>query len=165
MNDEVWPCQCQVDYVLPGSELTTEDTIKLTWSNGGVPPVNSSSKLPLHSSGSLLYGEEGVLHIPHVDKPRFHPSEKFPAEKIEVVVGANHYHGWVDGCLSGEQPSDGFEYGALLTETALLGKVAQRLRGETLEWDSEKLTFTNQPGANRWVSRDYREGWKIEKSG
>jgi predicted dehydrogenase len=165
MNDEVWPCQCQVDYVLPGSELTTADQIELTWSNGGVLPVTSGPKLPLHRSGSLLYGEKGVLHIPHVDRPRFHPEEKFPAEKIEVVAGSNHYHGWIDGCLSGEQPSDGFEYGALLTETALLGKIAQRFRGETLEWDSEKLRITNHQEANRWVSRDYREGWKIETAG
>jgi len=61
-----------------------------------------------------------------------------------------------------EQPSDGFEYGGLLTESILLANIAIRFPGETLKWDAEELRFTNREEANQWVSRDYREGWNLE---
>ena len=45
--------------------------------------------------------------IPHVGAPR-----TYPTREIEQLESLNHYHGWIDGCLSGEQPTDGFAYGA-----------------------------------------------------
>ena len=74
----------------------------------------------------------------------------------------NHYHGFVDGCISGKQPSDGFDYAGPLTEAVLLGNIAQRFEGETLLWEPKSMTFKNQQEANKYVSRNYRSGWKIK---
>lgn len=166
MNDEVWPAQNSVDYTFPGTEYTTDETLRITWNDGGRLPSTKGSHLPategLPRSGSLFIGEEGSLVLPHVGEQRLYPREKYAAHLIEPAENLNHYHGWVDGCLSGKQPSDGFDYAARLTEAVLLGNVAVRYRGETLQWDADAMRITNLEAANRWLTRDYRDGWRIE---
>jgi hypothetical protein len=80
-----------------------------------------------------------------------------------MAESRDHYHDWINGCILDEQPSDGFDYGGLLTETILLANIAVRFPGETLTWDAASLRFTNHDEANQWVSRDYREGWDLPK--
>ena len=53
-------------------------------------------------------------------------------------------------------------WGRLLVQI-LLANIAIRFPGETLKWDADALEFTNKEEANQWVSRDYREGWDLEK--
>ena len=85
----------------------------------------------------------------------------YPVFDFEIIPGQNHYHGWLDGILSGQQPSDGFDYGGPLTEAVLLGNIAVRHRGKTLEWDASEMKITNHSDANQWLRRDYRDGWDI----
>ena len=80
----------------------------------------------------------------------------------EMADDQDHYHGWIDGCLSGKQPSDDFEYGARLTETILLGNIAVRYPNTTLEWDAPNLKFKNNDDANQYITREYREGWDLK---
>jgi hypothetical protein len=44
---------------------------------------------------------------------------------------------------------------------ALLGMLAIRLKDHRLEWDSEKLRFTNNEKANELLHIRYREGWTL----
>jgi len=161
MNDEVWPAQTTVNYLFPGTELTDGDTLEVTWYDGGRLPSVSGSHVPadqaLPRSGSLLIGEKGSVVIPHVGKMQAYPEAGF-----EIVPGENHYHGWIDGILQNKQPSDGFDYGGPLTESVLLGNIAVRYRGETLEWDAAKMKITSHDEANQWLRREYRDGWDIE---
>lgn len=165
MNDEVWPAQTSVRYKFPGTEYTTGDTIAISWDDGGRLPSVGDSGVPkntaLPRSGSLFVGEEGAMVLPHVGAPSLYPNAKFNDYDYEVDPGQDHYHGWVDGIRTGEQPSDGFDYAAPLTEAVLLGNIAVRHRTERLQWDSENLKVTNNQYANRWIRRDYREGWDI----
>ena len=54
-----------------------------------------------------------------------------------------------------------FDYAGPMTEALLLGNVALRV-GRRLNWDGEKLEFSNYGDANQFVSKPYREGWKFE---
>lgn len=161
MNDEVWPAQTTVNYLFPGTEFTDGDTLEVTWYDGGRLPSVSGSHVPadqaLPRSGSLLIGEKGSVVIPHVGKMQAYPEAGF-----EIVPGENHYHGWIDGILQNKQPSDGFDYGGPLTEAVLLGNIAVRYRGETLDWDAAKMKITSHDEANQWLRREYRDGWDIE---
>ena len=53
-----------------------------------------------------------------------------------------------------------------MTETVLLGNVALRsqlreqLTRKSLQWDAEQLAFTNHPAANKFLRREYRDGWR-----
>ncbi|MGD9854177.1 MAG: Gfo/Idh/MocA family protein [Planctomycetaceae bacterium] len=164
MNDEVWPAQNTVDYLFPGTPYTVGDSFPLTWNDGGRLPSTSGSHLPsneaLPASGSLLIGESGSLVLPHVGEPRWYFADASrPA--IETLPSLNHYHGWIDGCLSGKQPTDGFDYGARLTEAVLLGNIAVRFRTQTLAWDEVNMQITNLKVANQYLTRDYRPGWEL----
>ena len=124
-------------------------------------PNTSGSHLPenegLPRSGSLFIGENGSIVLPHIGALRV-----YPLADVEKVDGQNHYHGWVDGCIAGKQPSDGFEYAGPLTEAVLLGNIAVRYRKTTLKWDPGAMQITNHDEANQWLRRDYRGGWDIE---
>ncbi|MFV1996259.1 MAG: Gfo/Idh/MocA family protein, partial [Verrucomicrobiales bacterium] len=166
MNDEVWPAQNSIDYVFPGTEYTHRDTIAIKWTDGGRLPASKGKHIPkdlaLHRSGSIFVGTEGSIMAPHVGEPSIYPDKKFGPKELPVTESLNHYHGWVDGCISGKQPSDSFEYGGLLTEAALLGNIANRYHHQKIEWDEEAMKITNLEDANKWLKRDYRKGWEIE---
>jgi hypothetical protein len=166
MNDEVWPAQNSLTYTFPGTKYTTGRELKITWYDGGRLPGVRGSHVPpttaLPGSGSLFVGEQGSLVLPHYAAPRLYPQEKFADYQVEPAESLNHYHGWIDGCLSGVQPSDDFDYGGRLTEAVLLGNIAVRHRGQKLAWDAESLRITNHDTASRFVTKDYRDGWQIE---
>ena len=104
-------------------------------------------------------GENGNLILPHYAAPFL---TNKPGFTIEAEKSLDHYHGWVDGCISGKQPSDGFEYGGHLTEAVQLGNVAAHFPGEKLNFDGKALKITNQPAANPLLTRNYRAGFEIE---
>ena len=47
-----------------------------------------------------------------------------------------------------------------MTEAVLLGNVAIRAAGK-IEWDAKNLKVTNSLTANRFVRRQYRQGWTL----
>lgn len=163
MNNEVWPARQKVQFVVEGSEHTTGKTLKITWYDGGQRPSDGIAKLAdgqrwPRRGGSILVGEGGNLIVPHIADPFVNRS----GFKLDPLPSLNHYHGWVDGCLSGKQPSDGFEYGGHLTETVQLGNVAAHFPKETLEFNARKLRITNKPEANKYLTRKYRKGFRIK---
>ncbi|MDF1850221.1 MAG: Gfo/Idh/MocA family oxidoreductase [Verrucomicrobiales bacterium] len=167
MNDEVWPAQTTYSFTVPGTEYTSGERLEITWNDGGRLPSTKGSHLSareaLPRSGSMLIGEEGTLVIPHVAAPRLYKADGELDEDYEMAEGLDHYHGWIDGCILDEQPSDGFEYGGMLTEPILLANIAIRFPREKLKWDAEEMQFSNHEDANRWLKRDYREGWDLQK--
>jgi hypothetical protein len=55
-----------------------------------------------------------------------------------------------------------FEYAAGLTETMLLGLVALRTgQGKKILYDGARMSVTNVPEANQYLSREYRPGWEV----
>lgn len=53
-----------------------------------------------------------------------------------------------------------FDYSGPLTEMMLLGNIALRT-GKKLEWDGVNMKFTNSPEADRYLHREYRQGWTL----
>ena len=70
--------------------------------------------------------------------------------------GPKHYHQFVDACLGHDQCSAPFSYASRLTETILLGVIANRFPNETLHWDSETAKFSEEK-ANAYLKGSYRE--------
>ena len=48
-----------------------------------------------------------------------------------------------------------------LTQAALIGAIALRFPGQTLEWDNKGMHFKNHKEANAYVNPPYRKGWKL----
>lgn len=179
INDQIWPTNQTIRYVFPGNEMTAGDTLKVTWSDGGLRPDRKIAKMPdnleLPRSGSVFIGEEGNLVLAHVGGPRLYPLDKFQGFAYPKETGLSHWHVWVDACLAGEKTSDGFHYAGPLAETVQLGNVATRLaRGmmdkrigredspRLIEWDAKNMRIPNLPEAEKLLTKTYREGWELQ---
>lgn len=165
LNPYTWPAAETIRYVFPGTAWTTGKTLPLTWYDGGRQPELSLAQMPadqkLPAAGSLLIGEGGNLIIPHVAMPQLYPQEKFGTFEIQKVAGSSHYHAWVDAALGGPKTTDNFDYAGPLTEAVQLGNVATRCPGVKLEWDAAALRIPNNSDAERLLTKQYRDGWKI----
>src|SRR5262249_19059715 len=128
LNREVWYKWSVVHYEFPGTERTSDKTLKLTWYDGqGMRPspdqlgLGASFKLP--GAGSILIGEKGTLLIPHVGAPQLLPTQTFAEYKVETIAAVDHYVGWADACRGVGKTTSHFDYSGPLTETVLLGTV------------------------------------------
>jgi len=145
--------------------------MKLIWTDGHFKtprPSMLEEGRGVPESGAVIYGDkETVLHsshgaggarvIPEVRMKEFEP----PKQTLPRVQGG-HTGDWLRSCKDGQPASSNFaDYGGQLTEMVLLGVAAQRTPGEKLQWDGEKLEFTNNDKANEYLHTDYRKGWKL----
>jgi hypothetical protein len=67
----------------------------------------------------------------------------------------------LEAIRKGGRSGSDFSYGGPLTEIAMLGVIAIKLAGQKLEWDAQKMCFTNCPEANQHVNPPYRQGWML----
>lgn len=167
VSDEVHPAWTISHYLFPGTPLTTGKEIHGTWMDGGKKPDTALSPhlpkgLELPGSGSMLIGEEGTLIIPHVKEPILYPEEKFKSYPKPQLEPKNHYHEFVEAALGNGTAGADFSFSGPLTEAVLLGSIANRFPGKTLQWDTTKLKFANSPEANEYLRRDYRKGWHMK---
>jgi len=168
----LWSERRIVELIFPGSDVTAESTVKLTWHDGDARPDASRIKLPkgvnqLPASGTYWIGESGAIFKKYGNsRPVVLPEENFPAEKYPMdLKPQDHYHDWVDAILMGHKACDEFTHGGPLTEAVLVGAMADRVAGQWLEWNSALQQFTNSSEATALVRRTYRAGWKVEGLG
>lgn len=145
------------------------------WYDGGLKPtlprdLEFGRSLP--ETGNLFMGTRASLLVSgdYGDSPRVFPEKKMkeigkPKRMLERSPG--HIQEWLMACR-GEKPIDypksNFSYAGPMTETILLGNLAIRM-GRRLEWDGPNLRVTNVLEANRYVTKEYRAGWKTWSDG
>ncbi|TWT91847.1 Gfo/Idh/MocA family protein [Neorhodopirellula pilleata] len=167
---ETWTDRATIRYRFPGTTRTAGSTIDVTWYDavGARPPRERLSHIPsdyeLPNAGSVLVGEKGSLVIPHVAMPRLFLGDSGTGNgsdsPLTIVDGVDHYVQWADACRGVDQTTSSFDYSGPLTETVLLGTVAIRMPGETLQWDSDSMRISNAPAAEAYLSKSYRDGWE-----
>jgi len=137
--------------------------VTLVFYQGEVKPqIWKDAKIPQWGSGVLFVGDKGML-LADYDKHVLLPEEQYkdfqrPPQTIPDSIG--HHREWVEACKTGGPTTCNFEYAAGLTEANHLGNVAYRV-GEKLVWDSVKLRVTNTRAAERFIRREYRNGWRL----
>ena len=119
-------------------------------------------------AGNLYYvGTKGVMFTGcYGDQARIIPAAKMqetPAPPKTLPRPKSIFVDFVEACLSGRTDTAvNFDYGARLTEFALLGNLAQHAgEGRKVEWDGPNIKVTNNPELNQWVKRPYRKGWEV----
>ena len=144
--------------------------VNLTWSDGRIlPPIPEEFKPGerFTLSGAMLVGDKGkIIHDSHgASGLRILPEQKMKEyvkpKKTIPRVNTSHEGDWIRACKDGNQASSNFDYGGPLTEMALLGMIAIRLKDQRLIWDSKNLRFTNNQMANELVHKEYRKGWSL----
>ena len=141
--------------------------VRLTWYDGGLLPVLAADiPLPREGGGGVFVGDKGYLtYETYGNNPKIYPeslaaeAEKVPKTFARVTV--SHEKNWCDACKGEGTASSPFEYASKLTETMLLGIVALRAgQSRKILYDGAKMQVTNAPEVNRWLTREYRQGWQ-----
>ena len=153
-------------------------------------PADSDIGGPGSQNGVLMIGDKGIISTNINDSSPLTPKlylydgqTEFGPEKEDMPEPEyGHQRKWVDACKAGFNSKEhldltsSFDYAGPMTETVLMGNLAIRsymLRKEDsngsfdyyarkkLLWDGENMKITNVEEANQFVTRKYREGWKI----
>ncbi len=136
--------------------------VRVHWYDGGLKPPRPAELPPaeaLGGSGILFVGDRGVLLSAFSGGPRAIGKPFEPPPKT-LPRSAGHYQEWIAAAKGGPPAKCNFDFGALLTETALLGVMAVRT-GKCLVWDAENARVTNEAAANELVAPPYRAGWSL----
>jgi predicted dehydrogenase len=159
-----WGVNAIIHYEFPGTAFTDGDRVRVTWYDGDMRPPRDIRDLvkvdQFPDQGSLFMGTKGVLLLPHIGMPQLFPEDQFDAYKIPTLSNLNHWQLFVEACRGHGTTSANFDYAGALTETVLLGGVAARFPQQLLEWDAAALRFKNKPEADRFLRREYRQGWE-----
>ena len=144
--------------------------LNLTWSDGRIQPAipeefKSGEQFTL--SGAMFIGDQGkITHDSHgASGVKIIPEEKMlnykqPSPYLKRV-DTTHEGDWIRACKDGVPACSSFDYGGPLTEMALLGMIAIRLKNQKLEWNSKEFKFNNNEQANALLHKTYRKGWSL----
>ena len=144
---------------------------------GEASPAAPQSKIPtapqrrnlipkgLYSNGAVFVGTKGYLtsdtygaNIRLLPLSR-HKEYRLPPKVLTRSPG--HHQDWIRACKGVEPaPCSNFAISGPLTEIVQLAAVALRFEGK-LEWDSNKMRFTNNEAANEYLRPKVRKGWEI----
>lgn len=168
VGSETFPRASIVRFEFPARG--SKPPVKLTWSDGRLlPPIpdelEKGRRVP--ESGALIIGEKGtIMHGSHgAGGARIIPETKMreyerPEQTIPRIRDG-HEGDWIRACKDGRPASSNFDYGGPLTEMALLGMIAIRVKDQKLKWDAKNLKFTNNDAANELLHIQYRPGWHL----
>jgi predicted dehydrogenase len=137
--------------------------VKLTWYDGGKLPAQFTEwQVPTWNAGVLFVGSKGMLAANYPDH-KLLPEKQyadFQRPKPFIPNSIGHHKEWVEACKTGGPTTCNFDYSGALAEAVQLGVVAYRL-GKPLTWDAKNLQAVNEPGAERFLRKEYRKGWTL----
>jgi len=146
--------------------------VRMIWYDGGMMPprpagLENGRMMGDEDGGVLFVGQKGMLMCnTYGESPRLVPEKlmqdyKRPEKTIPRSPGIMEE--WIAAIKAGKKSTTDFEYSGMLTEVMLLGNVALRMKDEkaVLEWDGEKMQVTNLPEANKYMHKEYRQGWSL----
>lgn len=164
VENETYPKSSTITFKFPKTDK--RGPITLYWYDGGRRPdleILEGEDVP--NSGSILIGKEGALFSPNDYGARYVllPRDKFSDYKKpepSLPRSPGHFEEFAIACSGGPAAMSNFNYASRLTETILLGNVALRADGE-IKWDAKSGKVTNNEAANKFITRDYRDGWSL----
>jgi hypothetical protein len=165
MDEEIVP-HGEVCYFQFGSR-GDKPPVRVNWYDGGLQPpcpeeLPRGSALPMR--GILFEGDNGKMLCDGAGgRPRLLPYERtrdYQKPDATIPRSNGHHRDWLDACKGGEPASSNFEYGAGLTEVALLG-IASLRAGKKLCWDAANMKAVGAPEADAILNGQYRSGWEI----
>lgn len=143
--------------------------VTVNWFDGGKFPPRPE-ELPRDfqwpSGGSIFIGSKGKVFVEGTSNFKLLPSGSAkgltpPPRSLPRAPLNDHKLDWLRACRGGPPAGSNFaEYGGPLAEVVLLGNVAVRT-GRRIEWDATNLRARNTPEADRYVRREYRQGWNL----
>ena len=164
-NDVAFPLSCIIRFKFPvQAKLPPFD---LFWYDGGMKPVTpdelSEEGKSLALEGMMFVGEKGKIIADFRGENPVLYSENKPAQVIKSSPepsGQDANNIWINAFKNNTQSPGSFIYAGPVTETILLGGVALRA-GKKVDYDAVNMKITNIKEANKYLVREYREGWEL----
>ena len=150
-----WPEELDPDERLPGQAF-----------GGGAPQMQRRSvpnTIFIGEKGKLMAGQYGTnlqLFPKELMEKYVKPRSKETTVAQRGEPGESHQQNWIQACKGGKPANSNFDYSGPFTEVVLLGNLAIRA-GRKLYWDGKNMKVTNEPDANKYVTKEYREGWAL----
>lgn len=169
-HGQTYPSGSRITFEFPARQ--DRGPVKLVWHDGNTPipkPKDFPADEQIPGTGAVILGDKGMIvhgshgggncHLVPDELMEQHSGKNAPAEKIPRVKG--HAWDWAEAIRTGRLAGSNFDYGAPLTQIALLGLIALKYPGKALQWDDAAMKFTNHPEANAHLKTEYRSGWKL----
>lgn len=146
--------------------------VEVTWYDGGLHPERPANlpagvDLNFAGGGVIFYGTKDTLIVGcYGERPYLVSGRKPDAPKVLREVTLNHQQDWVRACKEDKSvrvPSaSDFSEAGPFNEMVAMGVCAIRLQGlnQILEWDGEKMEFTNIPAGAK-VRSMIKDGFEI----
>ncbi|MHC4461788.1 MAG: Gfo/Idh/MocA family protein [Planctomycetota bacterium] len=167
VNSETAPLASMVRYEFPARGGLPP--VKLTWYDGGLMPARPAELEDGRRMGgaddNLYVGDKGKM-LGHRLIPESRNNEYGkPPEVLPRSPG--HHKEWILACKGGPPAGSNFDVSGPMAEVVLLGNIAVRMgkelyeRGLKLYYDGPKMKITNLREANKYIRREYRDGWTL----
>jgi predicted dehydrogenase len=181
------PINSRITWEFPASQYTADSGFRYMWYDGYIdarfdranwklvkngedynhPDETVLSGMDFRKFGSVVIGEEGKLFFHRGNgKWVLQASSRldgfeWPAETMRRATNQDNYQDWLDA-IEGriDQADSNFALAGPMTETILLGVLAQRAPDKKLTWDHEQLEVTGHPELKQYIQREYRAGWQ-----
>ena len=122
--------------------------------------------IEMDAEGTLFVGEQGSIMADfHGGSPQlFANGQKHPLE-LDKQTDSNsanqpRHRVWVDACHDAAPSPGSFLNAHAITDAVNLGTVALRA-GKKVLFDSQYMKITNVAEANKYLVREYRQGWEL----
>ena len=173
-NREV-PDTLEVMWHYPGDTLVTFSQFNATAAPGAARPCEIEFR---GTKGTLYFSTGGYEVVPDVilasEFPARTPVDRAQERRYRVggkpliearkvtarIKDADHARNFLDCVKSRKECSCDVEFGHRTTTAALIGNIALKTKS-VLEWDAKAERFTNSAAANKLLSYEYRQPYKL----
>lgn len=144
-----------------GYEVTQSCRITHTYSTGVKMIVGQGEKdCP---GGVTFVGSEGTIFVDRgkiVGTPEELVKQVLKEDDTRLYVSKNHHQNFLDCIKSRKLPICDVEIGHRSATVCHLSNIAVRL-GRRIQWDAANEQIVGDAEAAKWISRPYREPWKL----
>jgi len=163
-NDFSYPTGCTIRFEFAAPQGMAG--LNLFWYDGGMKPrlpkEVEAQGVEIPKEGILFVGDQGAVMAGFCGQnpQRFAGGRREPLALESHTGGGGRYAAWIRAVKGGEPSPGSFTNAGPITDTVNLGTVALRA-GRKVLFDSENVKISNAPEANRYLVREYREGWEL----
>jgi len=172
-NDFSYPTACAIRLRFAARADLPE--MDLFWYDGGMKPrlpqEVEAHDVEMGREGILFVGDEGAIMAGfHGQNPQlFAKGTRGPLDLQDTATdetgpdrrrGGKRHEPWLQAVTGGESSPGSFLNAGPITDAVNLGTVALRA-GKKVKFDTETMRISNAPEANKYLVREYRDGWEL----
>jgi len=130
-----------------------------------IPDELEEDKESIEGEGMMFVGDKGkIIGSFHGDNPKIIPEKKMRSydgpKEVSRSERSRRSNTWIKAIKDNVESPGSFLRADCVTETINLGAVALRA-GRKVDYDTKSMKITNFDEANKYLTREYREGWEL----